>query len=285
LALNILNHTNIKYKDVTGSGAKQINFSEVEINKATEYASEDADIALQLHQHFYPLLQQDEKLFSVYNTIELPLVNVLTKMENKGVLINSELLLTQSKELEITLEKLSNNIFNAVDQVFNLDSPKQLQDILFNKLGLPVLEKTPTGQPSTGESVLQDLALNYPVVNDILEYRGLKKLKSTYTDTLPDQINQHTGRIHTSYQQAVTATGRLSSTNPNLQNIPVKTAEGRRIRQAFIASKDHVLISCDYSQIELRIMAHLSKDKGLITAFSKDQDIHNFTAAWYLNTF
>ncbi len=279
LFFRIFNNLKTSYEDVAGKGAKQINFDEVDLNVAGKYSCEDIAALHQVHNHFHSALKQDPKLLKVYNDIEIPLVNILSEMECAGVLIDAELLTVQSKEIEITLEQLSNNIFKTSGEVFNIDSPKQLQEVLYQKLNLPVFEKTPTGQPSTSESVLQDLALDFPIVTDILRYRGLSKLTSTYTYSLPLQINPSTGRIHTCFQQAITATGRLSSTNPNLQNIPIKTSEGRRIRQAFIAPKDHVLISCDYSQIELRIMAHLSKDQNLLNAFNKDQDIHNFTAA------
>lgn len=284
LAQVILQHTNIKYEDVAGKGSKQISFAEVELDKASEYAAEDADITLQLHHHFKLLLDQDKKLSKVYQDIELPLVPVLAKMESKGVLIDKDLLHKQSADLEQKILILEQQIHKTADTVFNIDSPKQLQEVLFENLALPILEKTPKGQPSTAESVLQDLALDYPIAKDILEYRSLRKLKSTYTDKLPEQVNPKTNRIHTSFHQAVTATGRLSSSNPNLQNIPVKTEEGRKIRQAFIADKDYVLISCDYSQIELRIMAHLSQDANLLKAFNNDEDIHSFTAAEIFNT-
>jgi DNA polymerase-1 len=283
LAEVVLQHTNIKYEDVAGKGAKQINFAEVELTKAGEYAAEDADIALQLHHHFRSLLQQDQKLEQVYQTIEKPVVSVLAKMEAKGVLINSDLLKQQSIDLEQKLLALEQKIYTAVDLVFNIDSPKQLQEVLYEKMNLPILEKTPTGQPSTAEPVLQDLAFDYPIAKDILDYRSLRKLKSTYTDRLPLQVNNKTNRIHTSFHQAVTATGRLSSSNPNLQNIPIRTEEGRKIRQAFIAEQGYSLISCDYSQIELRIMAHLSQDDNLLKAFNNDEDIHSFTAAEIFN--
>lgn len=279
LAQKILNHTNIKYEDVAGKGAKQICFSMVDIEKAAQYAAEDADITMQLHQHFSELLNHDAKLLSVYKSIEIPLVSVLSKMEIKGVLIDKQLLGEQSEDLENKLNKLEQAIYQQAGSTFNIDSPKQLQEILYDKMQLPVLEKTPTGQASTAESVLQDLAFDYPIAQEILEYRSLRKLKSTYTDRLPEQINQKTGRVHTSFHQAVTATGRLSSSNPNLQNIPIRTEEGRKVRQAFIADNNYKLISCDYSQIELRIMAHLSQDKNLIKAFTNDEDIHSFTAS------
>lgn len=279
LAEKFLNHNNIKYEDVAGKGVKQICFSEVDIEKAAAYAAEDADITMQLHQYLLECLNQDKKLLSVYQSIEIPLVSVLSKMETKGVLIDKVLLDKQSKDLEKKLKKLEEEIYHQAGAEFNIDSPKQLQEVLYDKMDLPVLEKTPKGQPSTAESVLQDLALDYPIAQEILEYRSLRKLKSTYTDRLPEQINEKTNRVHTSFHQAVTATGRLSSSNPNLQNIPIRTEEGRKVRQAFIADKNYKLISCDYSQIELRIMAHLSNDENLLKAFNNDEDIHSFTAS------
>lgn len=279
LAYNILGYSMVKYEDIAGKGVKQINFNDIEINKAANYCIENTKTILQLYHYFYDLLKKDNKLLKLYTDIELPLAAVLAKIERNGVLIDASLLLKQSQEIEQSLVNLSNTIYKATDSIFNIDSPKQLQEILYQKLGLPALEKTPTGQPSTSEAVLQELALNFPIVTDILQYRSLKKIKSTYTDSLPLQIDKTSSRVHTCFQQAVTSTGRLSSTDPNLQNIPIKTAEGRRIRQAFIAAKDHSLISCDYSQVELRIMAHLSQDKTLLQAFTEEQDIHTFTAA------
>ncbi len=279
LAYNILGYSMVKYEDIAGKGIKQINFNDIEINKAANYCIENTKAILQLYHYFYALLEKDTKLLKLYTEIELPLTAVLAKIERNGVLIDASLLLKQSQEIEQSLVNLSNSIYKATDSVFNIDSPKQLQEILYQKLGLPSLEKTPTGQPSTSEAVLQELALNFPIVTDILQYRSLKKIKSTYTDSLPLQIDKTSGRVHTCFQQAITSTGRLSSTDPNLQNIPIKTAEGRRIRQAFIAAKDHSLISCDYSQVELRIMAHLSQDRTLLQAFTEEQDIHTFTAA------
>lgn len=285
LAEKYLNHSNIKYEDIAGKGAKQICFSQVDIDKAGNYACEDADITLQLYVLFNNYLNQSEnkKLLNIYNTIEIPLIPILAKMEHKGILLNTEILSKQSKELEKKLEDLSNNIYKTADSVFNIDSTKQLQEILYNNLKLPILQKTPKGQPSTAESVLQDLSLDYPIAKDILDYRSLRKLKSTYTDKLPQQIDQKTKRIHTSFHQAVTSTGRLSSSDPNLQNIPIRTEEGRKIRKAFIADKNFVLISSDYSQVELRIMAHLSQDESLLAAFKNDKDIHSHTASEIFN--
>ena len=283
LALKYLGKKTITYEEVAGKGAKQINFSRVDVEKASQYAAEDAEITWELHQHLWPVLQKEEKLAQVFTEIEMPLVNILAKMERDGVLIDQALLNNQSIELEKRLKILEEKTFASADCEFNLNSPKQLQEVLFDKLNLPVRQKTPTGQPSTAEDVLQELALDFPLPKLILEFRSLSKLKSTYTDGLPKQINPDTHRVHTSYNQAVTATGRLSSTDPNLQNIPIKTEEGRKIRQAFIAPKDHLIIASDYSQIELRIMAHLSNDAGLLSAFHNDLDIHRATAAEVFN--
>ncbi len=269
----------IHYEDVTGKGAKQITFDQVPIETAAEYSAEDADVTLQLHQHLWAELGKFPKLKTLYETIEQPLVPVLMRMEHHGVLIDRKMLGVQSQELAQRMMEVVELAHKEAGGPFNIDSPKQLQEILFNKLQLPVLGKTPTGQPSTAENVLEELAENYPLPKLVLEYRGLAKLKSTYTDTLPKQINERTGRVHTSYHQAVAATGRLSSTDPNLQNIPIRTPEGRRIRQAFIAPPGQRLVAADYSQIELRIMAHLSGDAGLLEAFAADKDIHQATAA------
>jgi DNA polymerase-1 len=279
LALKYLGHKTIKYDDVTGKGKGRINFSEVPIEQATAYAAEDADITLRLHEHLWPRLQALPALERVYREIEMPLVPVLARMERLGVRIDAERLRAQSRELEKRIFELERQAHDQAGQPFNLASPKQLQEILFDKLKLPVLKKTPTGQPSTAEEVLTELALDYPLPALILEHRSLAKLKSTYTDKLPEMINPNTGRVHTSYQQAVAATGRLSSADPNLQNIPVRTGEGRRIRQAFIPADGYVMLSADYSQVELRIMAHLSGDAGLIGAFAANQDVHRATAA------
>jgi len=279
LALKYLGHKTIHYEDVAGKGAKQIPFSEVPIEQAGPYAAEDADIALKLHHHLWPKIEENQKVTRVFCDIEMPLVTVLTHIERHGVLIDVQKLKEQSKQLEKRLLELEEQAFKIADVVFNLDSPKQLQEILYQKLKLPIIKKTPKGQPSTAEPILQELALDFPLPKLVLEYRSLSKLKSTYTDKLPNQVNKTTGRVHTSYHQAITATGRLSSSDPNLQNIPIRKEEGRRIRQAFIAPKGYKLLAADYSQIELRIMAHLSQDKGLLDAFAKGLDIHSATAA------
>ena len=269
----------IKYEDVAGKGAKQLTFNQVPVDRAAEYAAEDADVTLQLHRVLHAALEKEPGLLRVYEEIEQPLVPVLLGMEHHGVLVDRELLKKQSGEIAKRLAELEIEAHGSAGQPFNLDSPKQLQEILFNKQGLPVRQKTRTGQPSTAEDVLEELAERYPLPRIILEYRGLAKLRSTYTEKLPEQIDPKTGRVHTSYHQAVAVTGRLSSSDPNLQNIPIRTKEGRRIRQAFVAPPGHVLLSADYSQIELRIMAHLSGDEGLQRAFADDGDIHRATAA------
>lgn len=274
-----LGMTKISYKELAGKGAKQINFDQVEVEKAAQFAANDAVIILRLHEYLWSQLAQHPKLVNIYETIELPLLSVLMHMERTGVLIDSELLKKQSEELSLRCALLEKEAHQLAQQSFNLNSPKQLQEILFNQLKLPIMEKTPTGQPSTGESVLQALAQEYPLPKIILEYRSLSKLKSTYTDTLPQQVAPTTGRIHTCYHQAITSTGRLSSTDPNLQNIPIRTAEGRRVRCAFKASPGYKIVAADYSQIELRIMAHMSQDVGLIKAFAAEDDIHQSTAA------
>ncbi len=271
--------TTIKYEDVAGKGAKQIPFSQVSVEKAAEYAAEDADITLRLHQTLWKRLCDEPRLKGLYETIEQPLVPVLTRMESTGVLVDAGLLRTQGNELARRMLEIAGEAHAAAGGEFNLESPKQLQQILFERLQIPVLRKTPTGQPSTAEDVLEELASHHALPRLILDYRGLAKLKSTYTDKLPAQIDGASGRIHTCYHQAVAATGRLSSTDPNLQNIPIRTAEGRRIRQAFIAPPAHVLVAADYSQIELRIMAHLSGDADLLKAFAADLDIHQATAS------
>jgi DNA polymerase-1 len=278
-AAKYLGVATIKYEDVTGKGAKQIGFDEVSLDRATEYAAEDADITLRLHRHLWAELAREPRLREVYETIERPLVPVLLAMERHGVLIDVARLARQSEELARRLVELEAEAHRLADQPFNLDSPKQLQEILFGKLGIPIVRKTATGQPSTAEDVLEELAPQHALPRTILDYRGLAKLRSTYTDKLPAQVNPRTGRVHTSYHQAVAVTGRLSSVEPNLQNIPIRTAEGRRIRQAFIAPPGHMLLAADYSQIELRIMAHLSGDDSLLTAFAQDRDIHQATAA------
>jgi DNA polymerase-1 len=269
----------IHFEDVAGKGAKQITFNQVDVDRAAEYSAEDADVTLQLHLKLWPQIEALPALKAVYETIEQPLVPVLYRMERAGVLVDRELLKIQSSELAGRMQELQAQAHAEAGGVFNVDSPKQLQEILFGKLGIPVMRKTPTGQPSTAEDVLEELAASYPLPKLILEYRGVAKLKSTYTDNLPKQIDPVTGRIHTSYHQAVAATGRLSSTDPNLQNIPIRTQEGRRIRQAFIAPPGRSLVAADYSQIELRIMAHLSGDASLLQAFAEDRDVHQATAA------
>jgi DNA polymerase-1 len=269
----------VHYEDVAGKGAKQISFSQVAVDTAADYAAEDADITLQLHQVLWEGLQKEPTLQKLYEEIEQPLVPVLFRMEHHGVLIDRDTLRRQGGEITKRLGELEQDAHEAAGQPFNLDSPKQLQEILFNKLSLPTVRKTPKGQPSTAEDVLEELAQAYPLPRIILEYRGLAKLKSTYIDKLPGQIDGRTGRVHTSYHQAVAVTGRLSSSDPNLQNIPIRTPEGRRIRQAFVAPPGQLLLAADYSQIELRIMAHLSGDRSLLEAFAADRDIHQATAA------
>jgi len=279
LALNYLNEETIKFADVAGKGAAQITFNQVPLEQAAPYAAEDADITLRLHQVLWPRVAGEAALKKVFEEIELPLVPVLSRIERTGALVDDTLLFQQSQELSERLAELETQAWDLAGQQFNLASPKQLGEILFEKLQIPVLKKTAKGAPSTKEEVLQELALDYPLPKVLLEHRGLAKLKSTYTDKLPTMINPVTGRIHTSYHQAGTATGRLSSSDPNLQNIPVRTAEGRRVRQAFIAAPGSKLVAADYSQIELRIMAHLSQDPSLLAAFSAGQDIHRATAA------
>ncbi|TYK65746.1 DNA polymerase I [Colwellia echini] len=279
LALKYLDYKTVHFEDVAGKGAKQLTFNQIDIEKAGHYAAEDADITLRLHQAIFPALAQTPSILSVFTDIEMPLLAVLAKMEQTGVLIDSDVLADQSFSLGQRLDELEIEAHNLAGKSFNLGSPKQLQEILFEELKIPVIKKTPKGAPSTAEEVLQELALDYPLPKVILENRGLSKLKSTYTDKLPLMVSEKTGRLHTSYHQAVTATGRLSSTDPNLQNIPIRSEQGRKIRQAFIAPKDHKIVAIDYSQIELRIMAHLSNDKGLVNAFSEGKDIHKATAA------
>ncbi|MDI1362916.1 DNA polymerase I [Methylotenera sp.] len=269
----------ISFEEVAGKGAKQVTFNQVTVEVASEYAAEDADITLQLHQAMYPQISTDAKLDFIYSQIEMPSSQILFTIERNGVLIDRDMLNIQSNEIGAKLVALENQAYELAGQPFNLGSPKQLQEILFDKLGIKPTKKTPSGAPSTDEDVLQELALDHPLPKVLLEYRGLAKLKSTYTDKLPKMINAQTGRVHTSYNQAVAITGRLASSDPNLQNIPVRSAEGRRIREAFIAPKGSHIVSADYSQIELRIMAHLSKDEGMLTAFAKNEDIHRHTAA------
>ena len=278
-ALRYLGITTISYEDVAGKGAKQIPFAQVSLEQAGEYAAEDADVTMRLHRALWPAIEREPLLKKLYEEFEQPLVSVLQRMEHRGVLIDREMLRVQSSELARRAEELKLAAHAEAGSEFNLDSPKQLQQILFEKMQIPVLRKTPTGQPSTAEDVLEELADSYALPRLILDYRSIAKLRSTYTEKLPLQINAETGRVHTSYHQAVAQTGRLSSTDPNLQNIPIRTPEGRRIRQAFIAPAGHVLLAADYSQIELRIMAHLSDDAGLRGAFAADRDVHQATAA------
>ena len=284
LALTYLGQTTIAYEEVAGKGKQQRCFSQVPLDKATQYAAEDADITLQLHQHLWPKFEKLAGPKQVFSEIEMPLLPILAGMEHHGVLIDVNKLQVQSQELQDRLQQLEKEAHKLAGMEFNLSSTKQLREILYDQNGLPVLQKTPTGQASTAEAVLQELALSFPLPKLILEYRSLAKLKSTYTDRLPEQVSQITGRVHTSYHQAVTATGRLSSSDPNLQNIPVRTKEGRRIRQAFIAPAGSTIVAADYSQIELRIMAHLSGDEGLLEAFAANLDIHRATAAEVFDT-
>ncbi|MGL5970066.1 MAG: DNA polymerase I [Kluyvera sp.] len=274
-----LKHKTITFEEIAGKGKNQLTFNQIALEEAGRYAAEDADVTLQLHLKMWPKLQQTEGPLRIFNEIEMPLVPVLSRIERNGVKINPAVLHAHSQEIAKRLAELEQKAYEIAGEEFNLSSPKQLQTILFEKQGIKPLKKTPGGAPSTSEEVLEELALDYPLPKVILQYRGLAKLKSTYTDKLPLMINPKTGRVHTSYHQAVTATGRLSSTDPNLQNIPVRSEEGRRIRQAFIAPEDYVIVSADYSQIELRIMAHLSRDEGLLKAFAEGQDIHRATAA------
>lgn len=279
VARHYLNVDTIHYADVAGKGAKQLTFNQIDLEQAAPYAAEDADITLKLHNKIWGELKKTPSLRTVYEDIEQPLVPVLLKMEECGVLLDRGMLKKQSGELAITMMTLEKEAHELAGGPFNLGSPKQLQEILFGQLGLPVIRKTPKGQPSTAEDVLQELAGDFDLPRVILQYRSVSKLKSTYTDKLPLQVTEHTGRIHTSYHQAVAATGRLSSTDPNLQNIPIRTPEGRRIRQAFIPPEGKIFLAADYSQIELRIMAHLSGDEGLVKAFTEDLDVHSATAA------
>ncbi len=279
VAKRYLNLDTTSYEDVAGKGAKQIGFNQVNLEDAIHYAAEDADVSFQLHQTLHPKLMEINSLAKLYTDIEAPLLKVLQTIERNGVLIDESMLQKQSDQFAITLKELESKAHSLAGAEFNLNSPKQLQEILYDKLSLPILKKTPKGQPSTAENVLQRLAEDFPIVQTILNYRTTAKLKTTYTDKLPLMVNQDTGRVHTSYHQAVTATGRLSSSDPNLQNIPIRTAEGRRIRQAFIAPKGFQILAADYSQIELRIMAHNSQDPGLLDAFQAGLDIHQATAA------
>ena len=279
LSLKYLGHKTIGFEEIAGKGAKQLTFNQVGLEEAGTYAAEDADITLRLHQSLWPKLENEGKLPEVFRDIELPLATVLSRIERNGTYVDATLLKHQSQFLAKRMAELQEKAFEIAGQEFNLASPKQLGEILYEKLAIPVIKKTPKGAPSTAEPVLQELALEYPLPQVIMDYRGVAKLKNTYTDKLPELINQRTGRVHTSYHQAVAATGRLSSSDPNLQNIPVRSEEGRKIRQAFLAPKGTKIVACDYSQIELRIMAHLSGDKGLTDAFEKGLDIHRATAA------
>lgn len=279
LAERVLHLKTITYEEVCGKGASQIGFDEVPLDRATEYAAEDADITLRLHRALYPKVAEDDKLRYVYEQIEMPTSIVLQKMERNGVLIDAERLARQSTGLGQRLLELEQQAYALAGQPFNLNSPKQIGEIFFTQLKLPVIKKTASGAPSTDEEVLQKLAEDYPLPKLLLDFRGLAKLKSTYTDKLPKMVNPQTGRVHTTYGQATAVTGRLASTDPNLQNIPVRTEEGRRIREAFVAPAGSVIVSADYSQIELRIMAHLSEDEGLLRAFREGQDVHRATAA------
>ena len=284
LAKKYLAHDCISFEAIAGKGRKQLTFDQIDLELASIYAAEDADVTLQLHQELWPILENQEGPKSIFMEIEIPLIEVLSSIEHRGVLIDSEFLRKKSHDFGLRILELEKKAYEIADQPFNLASPKQLQEILFEKMGLPVLKKTPKKQPSTAEEVLVQLALDYPLPKVIMEYRGLTKLKSTYTDKLPLAVQPRTGRVHTSYHQAVAATGRLSSSNPNLQNIPVKTPEGRSIREAFIAPEGYKILASDYSQIELRIMAHLSQDAGLLTAFAEGLDVHSATAAEVFDT-
>jgi len=279
LALKYLGRATTHFEDIAGKGVKQLSFNQVAIEQAAPYAAEDADVTLQLHHFLWPQIQAHNGLQRILEEIEIPLIVVLANIERNGVLVDATMLKQQSHELSKRLSEIEQQAHELAGGTFNLNSPKQIQEILFERLQLPVTQKTPKGQPSTAESVLQELALDYPLPKLLLEYRSFSKLRSTYTDRLPEQINPHSGRVHTSYHQAVAATGRLSSSNPNLQNIPIRSPEGRRIRQAFIAPPGYSIVAADYSQIELRILAHLCNDEGLVAAFLNGQDIHRATAA------
>jgi len=279
LSLKYLGHKMIGYEDVAGKGKNQLTFNQVSLERAVDYACEDADITLQLHETLWPRLEKVERLKDLFEKIEMPLIPVLAAMEQNGVRIDADMLAEHSERLARQMEELEERAYKLAGTVFNIGSPKQIQEVLYDRLGLPVLRKTPKGQPSTAENVLQELAIEFDLPQVILDHRALSKLKSTYTDKLPELVNPDTGRIHTSYHQAVAATGRLSSSDPNLQNIPVRSAEGRRIREAFVPDKGNVLLAADYSQIELRIMAHLSQDEGLLKAFREGEDVHRATAS------
>ena len=279
LAKRYLGHQTISFEEIAGKGKNQLTFNQIPLEKAAEYAAEDADVTMKLQQVLWEKLSKEPTLEKLFKEMELPLLSVLSRMERRGVLIDSDALFLQSNEIANRLSELEEQAYVLAGQPFNLASTKQLQEILFDKLGLPVIQKTPKGAPSTNEEVLEELAFSHELPKVLVEHRGLSKLKSTYTDKLPQMVNPQTGRVHTSYHQAVTATGRLSSSDPNLQNIPIRNEEGRRIRQAFIAREGFTVVAADYSQIELRIMAHLSQDQGLINAFTKGKDIHRSTAA------
>ena len=279
MALRHLGITTIKYDEVTGKGAARIGFEQVDIARATEYSAEDADVTLRLHEALHPRLAEEPKLEALYRDIEMPVMQILFRMERNGVLVDAPLLERQGQELGLRMLEIERQAHEVAKQPFNLNSPKQIQEILFEREKLPVLKKTPSGAPSTDEEVLEQLALDYPLPKLILDYRGLAKLKSTYADKLPRSVDPATGRVHTNFAQSVAVTGRLASSDPNLQNIPIRTEEGRRIRQAFVAPPGSKIVSADYSQIELRIMAHLSGDKGLLDAFAAGEDIHRATAA------
>ena len=279
LAKRYLGHQTISFEEIAGKGKNQLTFNQIPLEKAAEYAAEDADVTMKLQQVLWEKLSKEPSLEKLFNEMELPLLGVLSRMERRGVLIDSDALFLQSNEIANRLSELEEQAYALAGQPFNLASTKQLQEILFDKLGLPVIQKTPKGAPSTNEEVLEELAFSHELPKVLVEHRGLSKLKSTYTDKLPQMVNPQTGRVHTSYHQAVTATGRLSSSDPNLQNIPIRNEEGRRIRQAFIAREGFTVVAADYSQIELRIMAHLSQDQGLINAFTQGKDIHRSTAA------
>ena len=279
LSERFLDYKPVSYTDICGKGASQIGFDEIAIDVATHYAAEDADVTLQLHQSMWPRLKENDGLRFIYEKIEIPTSIVLQKMERNGVLIDVDKLNVQSRELGVKMDSLQENAYVMAGQPFNLNSPKQLGELLFDKLKLPMIKKTPSGAPSTSEEVLEKLAEDFPLPKIILDYRGMSKLKTTYTDKLPRMVNPETGRVHTNYAQAVAVTGRLASNDPNLQNIPIRSEEGRRIREAFIASPGNKIISADYSQIELRIMAHLSDDASLLKAFHDGQDVHRATAS------
>ncbi|MCB1891670.1 MAG: DNA polymerase I, partial [Rhodocyclaceae bacterium] len=284
LAMRHLGITTIKYDEVTGKGAGRIGFEQVDIARAAEYAAEDADVTLRLHEALHPRLAEEPRLEALYRDIEMPVMQILFRMERNGVRVDAPLLERQGQELGLRMMEIEKQAHEVARQPFNLNSPKQIQEILFEREKLPVVKKTPSGAPSTDEEVLAQLALDYPLPKLILDYRSLAKLKSTYADKLPRSVDPATGRVHTNYAQAVAVTGRLASSDPNLQNIPIRSEEGRRIRQAFVAPPGSKLVSADYSQIELRIMAHLSGDKGLLDAFAQGEDIHRATAAEVFGT-